>query len=143
LPANKADILAHRVPCEKQSVSFEHFVEVVRNDAGLNGDHQVVGIDLDDPVHLFEAADNAAGNGNRCPGKSAASSSRRYRCPGLVRPLHERCNLFGIGRKDDRLRWLAIVFVPYLVQAVALKLLRLNQQVFTKNLGQGSRVHCV
>ncbi len=85
------------------------FVELLARHAGLDPAVEVVGVDLQDLVHLGDVDGDAAGERSDMPfeRRAGAEGDDRDLVPGA--DLHDLCDFLAGAREGDRVRRLALV----------------------------------
>ena len=79
-------------------------VELVAGDAGLHQAVQVLGVDLEDLVHLHQIEGHAALQRRDVPFERGPGAIGDHRHPMRRARLHDRAHLLGGARERDRIR---------------------------------------
>ena len=101
--ADGAGVEAGRVGRVEEPLGLDRAVQVAGDDARLDGDHQVVLVDLQDAVHLFQGEDNAALHGHRTAAQAVARPAGCNRYPLTVGQFEHLGHLLGRGDTHDHL----------------------------------------
>ena len=95
LPPNRAHLERRRVGRVEQPDLLDRGLHLAGDDPGLDHADQIVGIDLDDPLHLLGRQDDAAGDGQGAADQAAAGAARGHRHLRLGADPQDRRDLVG------------------------------------------------
>ena len=102
--ADGADPHRARVGRVEQSMATGGFVDLHRDGASLRTKRQVLGVHLEDRVHLCQADDKCVGTRHAAAAQPGAGPSRHHGNPCRMREAHHAGHLLRGGRQDHGTR---------------------------------------
>ncbi len=99
--ADRAELVAGRVGRVEEALRGDRGLQLGIDDAGLDDRHEVLAVDLDDPVHARQRDRQRPLDAGRTAGQPAPRAARHDRDAMLGGDPHDRGDLLGGGRQRD------------------------------------------